>query len=149
MTEIRFYHLQKQTLDQALPLILEKVYDTKKNAVVRLSDKKEVARMNDVLWSYKETSFLPHGYEKTGKATMQPIWLTDKPENPNNANILILTQNTVEEDMTPYDLCCEILDGHNDKAIQEARKRWKTYKDQGFEVTYWHQNENGKWEKKA
>ena len=83
MTDVRFYHLQKQTLDQALPLILEKVYQTKKNAVVRMADEKEVTRMNDVLWKYKPHSFLPHGCAKTGHANDQPIWLTNKSENPN------------------------------------------------------------------
>lgn len=149
MTEIRFYHLQKQTLDQALPLILEKVFDAKKKAVVRLTDNKEVARMNDILWTHKPHSFLPHGSIKNGYSELQPIWLTDKSENPNQADTLILTQGCIEEDLSPYNLCCEILDGLNGTAIQHARQRWKKYKDQGFEVTYWYQNENGRWDKKA
>ena len=69
MTEVRFYHLQKQTLDQALPLILEKVYQTGKNAVVRMVDEKEVNRMNDHLWSYRPDSFLPHACKKDCKKT--------------------------------------------------------------------------------
>ena len=149
MTEIRFYHLQKQSLDQALPLILEKVYQTKNNAVVRLSDAKEVTRMNDILWTYKNSSFLPHGCKKTGRAEVQPIWLTDKSENPNDAKTLILTQNTTQDDMSDHDLCCEMLDGHDDNAITAARNRWKIYKDQGFGVTYWYQSESGRWEKKG
>ena len=51
--------------------------------------------------------------------------------------------------MSEYDLCCEMLDGHDGQAISDARARWKDYKDQGFEVTYWHQSETGKWEKKG
>ena len=149
MTEVRFYHLQKQTLDQALPLILEKVYQTKNNAIVRMADTKEVTRMNDILWSYKPHSFLPHGCKKTGHENDQPIWLTDKTENPNDAKTLILTQNTTEENLSDFDLCCEMLDGHDNAAISEARNRWKTYKDKGFDVTYWYQSETGKWEKKA
>lgn len=149
MTEVRFYHLQKQNLDQALPLILEKVFQTKKNCVVRLSDEKEVARMNDILWTYKPSSFLPHGTNKTGHAERQPIWLTSKQENLNNAKTLILTQGMVEEDLSPFDLTCEMLDGHDESAIKEARNRWKTYKEKGFEITYWHQKETGGWEKKA
>jgi len=149
MTEVRFYHLQKQTLDQALPLILEKVYQTKNNAIIRMSDAKEITRMNDILWSYKPNSFLPHGCKKTGHPNEQPIWLTDKSENPNNAKTLILTQNAIEESLNDFDLCCEMLDGHDNAAISEARNRWKTYKDKGFDVTYWYQSETGKWEKKA
>ena len=149
MTEVRFYHLQKQTLDQALPLILEKVHQTGKRAHVRLVNEKEVNRMNDVLWTYKPDSFLPHGCKKTGDAESQPIWLTHTNDNPNSANTLILTQGMTEDAMEGYSLCCEMLDGRNDQAVQDARTRWKTYKDKGFTVTYWHQSESGKWEKKA
>ena len=149
MTEIRFYHLQKQTLDQALPLILEKVYQSGKNAVVRMVNENEVNRMNDLLWSYKQSSFLPHGCAKTGYAKQQPIWLSAENDNPNKAETLILTQERTADDIADYSLCCEMLDGRNDNAISDARTRWKAYKDQGFDVTYWFQSETGKWEKKA
>jgi len=149
MTEVRFYHLQKQTLDQALPLILEKVYSTGKNALVKMLDDKEVIRMNDHLWAYKPASFIPHGCPKTGNAKHQPIWLTADNDNPNNAETLILTQGRTEETIDQFGLVCEMLDGRNDTAITEARARWKEYKDKGFSVTYWFQSESGKWEKKA
>ena len=153
MTEVRFYHLQKQTLDQALPLILEKVYQTGKNAVVRMIDEKEVNRMNDHLWAYRPDSFLPHACQKDCKkgdiSSTQPIWLSANDDNPNNAKTLILTQGRTEEALENYDLACEMLDGRNNEAVQNARARWKTYKEKGFAVTYWFQSETGKWEKKA
>lgn len=149
MTEIRFYHLQKQTLDQALPQILEKAVSANHRIVARMIDAKEVERMNALLWTYKPDVFLPHGSEKNGYADKQPIWLTHKTENPNNANLLVLTQNVEADDVDGFDLCCEILDGHNDNAIQAARKRWKAYQEAGHDVTYWHQDDSGKWDKKA
>jgi len=149
MTEIRFYHLQKQTLDQALPLILEKAYQSDKNILVKLGSTPEVERMNAHLWSYKPHSFLPHGCHKDGKASQQPIWLSEKDENPNEAKILILAQGMTEDALENYDLCCEMLDGHSEEQVNAARKRWKDYKEKGFEITYWMQSETGSWEKKA
>lgn len=148
-TEVRFYHLQKQTLDQALPLILEKAIKTGKNIVVRLSNEKEVAHMNTLLWSYKAESFMPHGTQKEGVPHKQPIWLTDQDENPNNAKILVLTQGTESEHIHDYDLCCEMLDGRSQAQIDAARKRWKIYKEQGYQVTYWMQTLDGAWEQKS
>jgi DNA polymerase-3 subunit chi len=46
-------------------------------------------------------------------------------------------------------LVCEMLDGRVDTQIIDARKRWKVYKDDGHDLTYWQQDENGKWDKKA
>lgn len=149
MTDIRFYHLQKQTLDQALPLIIEKAFSAGYKIITRLSSSQEVERMNALLWNYKANAFLPHGSQKNGNASKQPIWLTAENDNPNNANVLVLTQGMLEENMSNYDLCCEMLDGHDDNAIKEARSRWKTYQEAGHNVTYWHQSESGSWEKKA
>lgn len=149
MTEIRFYHLQKQNLDQALPQILEKAFGFGHRVLVRMENEKEVERMNAHLWTYKPDVFLPHGSKKDGHAAQQPIWLTDKDENPNEAGTLVLTQGMIAESVEHYDLCCEMLDGHDEKAVSNARERWKSYQDAGHDVTYWFQDDSGKWEKKS
>ncbi len=149
MSDIKFYHLQKQTLDQALPLILEKAYSANHRILVKMSDPKEVERMNAHLWSFKPDTFLPHGFKKTGQVERQPIWLTHTDENPNTANVLVLTQSQTEENLEGYTHICEMLDGHDNQAISDARERWKAYTAAGHNVTYWVQSETGKWEKKA
>jgi DNA polymerase-3 subunit chi len=149
VTEIRFYHLQKQSLDDALPAILTKAFQGGHRILVRMRDDKEIERMNKHLWSFKSDVFLPHGSTKDGHAEKQPIWLTTKPENANKANVLILTQGTSDEAMDTYDLCCEMLDGRDSTAVEAARARWKDYQAAGFDVTYWYQSETGGWEKKA
>ena len=149
MTEVRFYHLQKQNLDVALPAILQKAFQSGKNIVVRMQNDSEIERMNKHLWAFKPDVFLPHGSKKDGHAEHQPIWLSASNDNPNNAKILILTQGQKEENLKPYDLCCEMLDGRDENAISEARVRWKEYQATGHDVTYWFQNENGGWVKKA
>lgn len=149
MTDVRFYHLQKQSLDDALPAILQKAYQTGKSIQVRLSDDKEVERMNKHLWTFRSDVFLPHGTKKEGKPDKQPIWLSPEAENVNAAKILILTQGMIQDNIEDYDLCCEMLDGRDESAITRARARWKDYQSKGFDVTYWFQNENGGWEKKA
>lgn len=149
MTEVRFYHLQKQSLDDALPAILQKAHKMGKNIIVRMGNDKEVERMNKHLWAFRPDVFLPHGSKKDGHADKQPIWLTAGVENDNAAKILILTQSALEEHMEKYDLCCEMLDGRDASAVTLARERWKAYQALGFDITYWYQNENGAWEKKS
>lgn len=149
MTDVRFYHLQKQDLDAALPAILQKAFQSGKNIVVRMRDDKEIERMNKHLWAFKPEVFLPHGSKKDGNAAQQPIWLSANDDTPNNAKILILTQGKIEKDLSSYDMCCEMLDGRDEKAITDARARWKEYQAAGHDVTYWYQSETGGWEKKA
>jgi DNA polymerase-3 subunit chi len=150
MSEIRFYHLQTQRLEQALPALLSKSLSTGRRAVVRFADDKDIAHFNDHLWTYNPNSFLPHGSEKDGHSDRQPIYLTAAQENPNNAEILVLCGATdVPADLDSFSLCCDFLDGNNDEAVQQARARWMQYKDAGHTVTYWQQTENGVWEQKA
>ena len=150
MSEIRFYHLLTQPLERALPAILNKVLSTGRKAVIRFADDKEAAHFNDHLWVYDPNSFLPHGTAKDGHRELQPVFLTAKSENPNNADVLVLcNQQTVPENIADFSLCCDFLNGQDDEAVQLARQRWKTYKEAGHDVTYWQQTETGGWEQKA
>ncbi len=147
MSEIRFYHLESQSLDQALPALLSKALSTGRRIVVKAHNEKEVERLNSHLWSYNSSGFLPHGSAKDGRESEQPIWITAEDENPNGAEILILTHGVEAENISGFSLCCEIFDGRNEEALNLARTRWKTYKDTDYDLTYWKQNASGGWEK--
>lgn len=149
-TEVRFYHLLTQNLEQALPAILMKALSGGRKAVVRFADAREVEHFNAYFWTYNPDSFLPHGAEKDGHAGFQPVYLTDKPENPNAADMLVLcNQKTVPENIEAFTLCCDFLDGNDDEAVALGRERWKAYKDAGYALTYWQQTDTGGWEQKA
>jgi len=152
MTEIRFYHMERSSLEQTLPMLLQKASQQGHKIIVKTASEQATEALNAHLWTYNPDSFLPHGSSNDTKKdhiSNQPIWLTDQDENPNKADLLILTQNTTSENMADYKLCCEMLNGTDQDAVQSARNRWKNYKEQGFEVTYWQQSPNGGWEQKA
>ena len=148
MTEIRFYHLQTQSLDQALPQILSKAYETGKNIVVKLPQD-TIDKMDQNLWTYNPDSFLPHGTKRDAHEELQPIFLTETDDNPNDAKILVTGLGAIPNDPEKYDLCCEMLDGRHEQAVSDARIRWKSYQEAGHEVTYWFQDQDGRWTQKA
>ena len=149
MTEVRFYHLQRKTLEQALPQLLEKTLERGWRAVVMAGSEARVEALNGLLWTYTREGFLPHGTKKDGHAERQPVWLTDSDENPNNANVLFLVDGAESSRISEFDLCCEVFDGRDDLAVAGARDHWKIRKESGFDLTYWQQTEGGVWEKKA
>jgi DNA polymerase III subunit chi len=149
VTEIRFYHLQRKTLEDALPQILEKVLERGWRAVIMAASEERVEVLNQYLWTYRDHSFLPHGSARDGDAEHQPIWLTVEDENPSAGNVLILTDCAVSERVAEFPLVCELFDGNDPDAVLVARQRWKSYKAAGHDLTYWQQTERGGWEKKA
>jgi DNA polymerase-3 subunit chi len=148
MTDINFYHLQRSSLEQTLPKLLEKILQAGKRAVVIARSEERVEALNTLLWTYDPNSFLPHGSRADGAAPEQPVWLTIEDENPNAASVLVLTDGAATGRLGDYERCLELFDGNDPERVADARKRWADYKGAGHAVTYWQQGERG-WEKKV
>jgi len=148
MTEVAFYHLTQATLEEVLPKLLEKTLQAGKRALVMAGSKARVEALNGALWAYDTAAWLPHGSVQDGQAEKQPVWLTDQDENPNQAEFAFLADGVVCADLSVYERCFEVFDGHNAKAVETARAHWILYKDKGFDLAYWQQTDSGGWRKK-
>jgi DNA polymerase-3 subunit chi len=148
-SEIRFYHLQRTGLEQALPQLLEKVLERGQRAVVMAGSTERVESLNDHLWTYHDRSFLPHGSARDGNSADQPIWLTTDDERPNGADVIFLTDGATCDHLDDFALVVEMFDGGNDLAVTAARERWSSYKTAGHALTYWQQDDRGRWSQKS
>jgi DNA polymerase-3 subunit chi len=140
---VDFYHLLTSPLERALPQLLEKVFQSGQRAVVIAASEDRVEALSSQLWTYNPNAWLPHGTRKDGAAAEQPIWLTDREENPNAAKVLVLTDGMSAERLADYDRCLDMFDGANEDATAAARERWKQAKAAGHELHYWQQTETG------
>lgn len=149
MTEVLFYHLERGALEDVLPGLLEKTLERRWKAVVRAGSRERVEKLDSYLWTYRDESFLPHG--AAGDGADQPVWLTDKDETPNGADLLFLVDSAKADAaaLGNFVRCVTIFDGRDEDALADARKFWKESKDAGHEVTYWKQTPQGRWEKQA
>lgn len=149
MTEVLFYHLQNAPLEQVLPQLLERSLQRGWRAIVKAGGPERLDALNNVLWTYSDDSFLPHGTRADGPPELEPVFLTVEDENPNNANVLFLVDGAAPGDIGPYERCVLMFDGRDETALGAAREHWKTLKAEGHDATYWQQSEQGRWEKKA
>lgn len=149
MTEIRFYHLQRSKLEQALPAILSQAHTKGMTALVKFNSEGTRDHMDETLWTFDPISFLPHGVNGAKSESSQPILLTTEDQNPNKANLLILVDGVEHSGIEEFDLCCEIFDGMNETVVKQARTKWKVLKEKGYTLKYYQQNDAGKWEEKA
>ncbi|MEQ8603397.1 MAG: DNA polymerase III subunit chi [Marivibrio sp.] len=146
--EIRYYHLERASLEGALPIMLERCLERGWRAIVRARSTDRVEQLADHLWTYAERSFLPHGSAADGHAAQQPIWLTDQQENPNGASVLFLTDGAEAASAEGFALVCRIFDGRDPEAVAAARAAWKREMEGGRHLTYWKQTDRG-WERAA
>jgi DNA polymerase-3 subunit chi len=147
VTEIGFYHLLATPLERALPRLLELGLKAGFRIVVLAGSPERVEHLDAVLWSYDDASFLPHGSRRDGRPERQPVWLSDSDENPNRADMLVLTDGAVSSRLAEYRRCLDLFDGNDETALAAARERWRRAKEAGHALTYWQQTATG-WAKK-
>lgn len=150
--DIWFYHLTRQPLDRALPMLLERSIERGWKAVVQLRSEERLAALDEALWTYSEESFLGHGTAKDGDADLQHVYLTTGAENPNAAQIRFFVEGAqvtavIERD-SAYERIIVMFDGNDPEELDTARAQWKSLRGQGHSLAYWQQSETG-WEKKA
>ena len=148
MAEVYFYHLERLSLETALPQLLEKCLQRGWRAVVRAGSPERVEALTGHLWDYERESFLPHGSAQDGHPEEQPVWLTHLPENPNGAQVLFLVDGADLEGAEGYARICDLFDGSNTDAVAAARDRWRRAKATGASLKYWQYGEKG-WENRA
>lgn len=147
--EIWFYHLERSTLDQVLPGLLEKTLQRGWRALVRGAVAHRLDGIDEHLWTYRDDSFLPHGQASEPHAARQPILLSESDENLNGAQALFIVDETELGATEGYERCFIIFDGRNEQALQHARERWRTLKAANANLAYWKQTDEGRWEKAA
>ena len=104
VTEIYFYHLERRTLEEVLPTLLEMSLKRGWRAAVQAASEERVEALNTLLWTYREERFLPHGTARDGHAAAHPIYLTSGEDNPNSAQIRFLVDGAMLADAAPYAL---------------------------------------------
>jgi DNA polymerase-3 subunit chi len=148
VTEVRFHHLERRRVDQALPRLLERALEEGRRILVRAPSDEMVAALNEQLWTYDDASFLPHGAAGDGDPMDQPIFLTAELENLNAATMLVrLSGAETGGADDAFDLVVLMFDGRDETALAKARDEWRRLKDQGRTISYWRESDEGGWER--
>jgi DNA polymerase-3 subunit chi len=150
MTEMLFYHLKGQTLEQVLPALLQKSLERGWRVVVQASSDERVDALDAHLWTWRDDAFLPHGTSRDPEAAEQPIVLTANGDNPNGARVRFLVDGAgLAADGAIYERVVLLFDGEDPDAVEMARARWSEAKAAGADVTYWRADENGRWQRQS
>ena len=90
MTEALFYHLERRTLEDVLPGLVERTLERGWRAMIRTDSAERAEAIDNLLWTYDEASFLPHAQAGDGDSARQKVLITVEDANLNSANVLFL-----------------------------------------------------------
>jgi DNA polymerase III subunit chi len=135
-------------LERALPRLLERALKDGYRILLMAGSTERVEHLNQLLWTFDDASFLPHGSARDGHADRQPIFLTAAEGNPNQASMLVLVDGARSSAVGGFKRVCDMFDGNDDAAVEAARGRWREAKAAGHQLTYWEQTGSG-WVKRG
>jgi DNA polymerase-3 subunit chi len=149
MTDVMFYHLDRQPLDRVLPQLIARTIERGWRAVIQTESEERAEALSAVLWTFSEEGFLPHGTARDGYGPHQPVWITPGDDNPNGASVRFFVGGAEPASYDGLDRAVLLFDGQDDAAVERARSLWRAAKAAGHAVSYWQQDENGRWTDKA
>ena len=149
VSEVFFYHLTRQTVDQALLPLLGKCLAKSWRVVIRGTEAQGLAVLNNKLWQGPAEGFLPHGLAGEAGESDQPILLALVGQtHPHDCLICIAGAEVSAEEVTQAKRVCILFQDGNSVDLQNARSQWKTLTQAGLAAKYWSQAQ-GNWELQA
>lgn len=137
-----FYHIEHSSLEAAVGPLLEKCLERKWRVVVAAHEE-TLARLDQLLWTWRDDSFLPHGRGRSDPKK-QPVLLSTLAEPANGAKVAVLLDG-LEADGSKFDRCLVVFDGADETVRAKARHQYKAASDAGAGARYFQQERSGAW----
>ena len=148
MTEIWFYHLERQPLKQVLPQLLSRGLQQGRRMIVQTASAETIPHISDLLWAAEDVAFLAHGYGDDS-GTQQLLWLCADDANPNSASYRFYVEGALPTIVDGLERALILFESSSEDAVATIRNEWKKRKTEGHSIRYWKQDESGKWQNLA
>jgi DNA polymerase III subunit chi len=148
MAEIFFYQLEANPLSAVLPNLLKRSLERGAKVAVETVAIENLPRLSAVLWGHEDVAFLPHGHSDDAAAS-QPIWLCADGTNPNAATYRFYVEGALPISLEGLARAIIMFESNSEETLSSVRNEWKKRKAEGHEISYYKQDESGKWQNLA
>jgi DNA polymerase-3 subunit chi len=112
--------------------LVEKVYHLRQRVHVHTSSAPDAAAFDELLWTFRQGSFVPHEVSRAGQSPQSPVTIGhEEPVSP-LPDLLINLSGDVPAFLTACSRVAEII-GASDEARREGRERFRRYRESGCE----------------
>lgn len=142
--QVRFYHLLSSPLEKALPKLMDAAYKNGLKTLIH-GNEDQIEALDRAIWTFHPTTFIPHGTERDPYPDEQPVLLSTALSPLNHASLLVMVNGALYEGSHEFARLFDIFDGTDGVAVTSARQRWAAYKEKGYALEYFRQQEDGTW----
>ena len=149
MAEVWFYHLDRKSVDDELPGLLQRGLERGVRMAVVTTTPERVKELSQQLWGVEDIAFIPHGFEGEPSPEQQPIYLSANGIVPNGAGFRFYVDGTIPDATDEIERVSILFDGRDESAVQQARDLWRRFKAEAVPIRYWKQDDEGRWKDQA
>lgn len=136
---IDFYLISNRVSNAKLKLasrLCSKLCKLNKKALVYTSNANESQLLDDLMWQYSDTSFVPHEIIQPGSEQIElsPIHISHNTQLPQQYDVLINLSTQIPEHHLQFERVAELV-ANDDDDKHLARQRYKIYQDKNSELT--------------
>jgi DNA polymerase III subunit chi len=112
--------------------LAEKACEQGLRIVVRTASPAETAEVDELLWTFADSSFVPHSVWPTDPATagLTPVLVGASALPDSHRDVLINLAADAPGNISAYARVCEIVGG-DEEAKKAGRHRWRAYREAG------------------
>lgn len=137
MTDIDFYILSAQQDEQRLDFacrLIEKAYRSRCKVYVHLNNEAEAKAFDELLWSFRDSSFIPHGLISSESLEENcPIHLGYAELQPPNFDVMVNLANEIPSTVARYKRVLEVVIQQDD-VLSATRNHYRYYKERGYPI---------------
>ena len=134
MTRVDFYILSdSQPPDRFACQLAGKVRRQNLQIYIHTDSRETANKLDELLWTHKDISFLPHSLADTACCDDSPITIGWQGSDPGRQDVLINLSTNVPDFANKFARIIEIVTAQEPLRSQ-ARKRYQQYRDNGFDL---------------
>ena len=134
MTLVGFYVMQTSDPGQRLRVaarLADKAFQRGHRIFIHATDEAQATELNELLWSFRPASFLPHGLHGQEHSESIAIGWGQEPDNHND--LLINLQLEIPSFFSRFARVAEVVTQEPD-SLAALRKSWTFYKERGYQL---------------
>lgn len=133
MPRVDFYVLAEADGESRLRLacrLAEKAFSPEQRVFVLASSSEEARQLDELLWTFRDRSFVPHALVDAPDADLMPVLIGTDPAAVEQADVLINLGAGVPAGYERFGRIVEPLDGDRERR-QQGRERFRYYRERG------------------
>lgn len=136
MTRVDFYILKQETLDDRMLFVcrlVDKAMRHGNRVLINVVDQPTAETLDDLLWSFRPESFIPHAIAGSDEATEVPVVITVGQDQSNHHDLLINLTAEIPPFFSRFQRLAEVA-VQIESILQTTRQHYSFFKQRGYPI---------------